>query len=443
MLTTITSENHNTMLKHRIYPPVNWFDFEELCLKLWGQLWKIPNEIDFNSTNSQGQDGVDIYGIPKGHKNYYGIQCKNFQEIKKSGEKNKITKRIIDSEIENAERFQPSLEHYIIATTLGKDKEIEEYVRKINKQRIADNKFTIQICFWDYITQALYDHIDVYNWYYNNQNLSNGKKVSISFNKKDNPFTIEHYPTYLKVQKIYRLETKEDIEKDKKLSRDAFSNFQDTFKTPLFTRILDRLFRRKISDKILSNKILINGIDITSEEYKKSQYPKKITDYSDIKFSLKSIADDLCPVSFTILIENIGESVIEDYKLRMFFEGDFVNIDTRTPKYSEILSKTYKHDVFINDKSCHIQPENNFLVQKDYFISEKITLIPKKAFNTEIKIKWEFIGRDYNDKGELSIYLKPKFENKTEEFLVLNNDECRIEEETRYKTYEYMPTLKI
>ena len=60
-----------------IHPPKNWQDFETLCLKLWGEIWNIPHEIDFNSDNSQGQNGVDIYGPVVGGLKYNGIQCKN------------------------------------------------------------------------------------------------------------------------------------------------------------------------------------------------------------------------------------------------------------------------------------------------------------------------------------------------------------------------------
>jgi len=46
--------------KLQLPPPEDWTIFEEVCLKVLGILRNIPNTIDFNSTNSQGQDGVDI-----------------------------------------------------------------------------------------------------------------------------------------------------------------------------------------------------------------------------------------------------------------------------------------------------------------------------------------------------------------------------------------------
>ncbi|MGE8511935.1 MAG: hypothetical protein ACN6N7_04480 [Chryseobacterium culicis] len=429
------------MIKHRIYPPLNWIDFEELCLKLWGQIWQIPNEIDFNSINSQGQNGVDIYGIPKGEKLHYGIQCKNFKEEKKSGAKNKITKTIIDTEIKNAESFTPPLKHFIIATSLEKDKSIEEYVRKINQDRLENNQFTVQICFWEYITQMLYDHQKIYNWYCQNQNLSSHKKVSILFNNDSNPFRIKHQPVYLKIKKKYRLQTEKDIENEKRLNDEAIKKVENYFyenKSTNFQRFLNWILKRKISDRIFSSKqIIINGVDIRSEEYQKSLYPKEITDHSDINFFMNPIAKDTCPLHFYIIIENTGESVLEDYKLRLTFEGEFDKLDTKMPSISEVLSKTVNHNVFINSKSCLIQPNNNFLVQKDYFISEQIIITPTLALKTEIKIKWEFISRDYNDKGELYIDIEPKFEHKTKEFLVLNDYECKEIEDIDFKTYKY------
>lgn len=430
------------MIKQRIYPPLNWFDFEQLCLKLWGEIWQIPNEIDLNSTNSQGQDGVDIYGIPKGEKEYFGIQCKNYKDEKKSGARNRITKKTIDTEILNAEKFSPPLQHFIIATSLEKDKNIEEYVRTINQKRLASNQFTVQICFWEYISQMLYDHKDIYNWYNNVQNLSQNKQLTVSFKGSEDPIKITYTPTYIKLTKVYRLETQDDIDKEKQRDQEAltaFSKVYPDFSPPYYERVLDWLFRRKISDKIRSKELFINGVNIRSDEYKKSLYPKEVTAFSNFRLSLNPIADDKDPLSFRIILNNIGDSVIEDYKLRLYFEGDFEKIDTRNPRLSEIFAKTIKHDVFINENACLIQPENNFLVQKDFFVSEPIILTPKLATETEVKIQWELISRDYNNKGELYIHIKPKFELKTREYLVLNVDDCKEVIEYKYRTYEYSP----
>lgn len=52
----------------RIHPPQNWQSFELLTLKLWGEIWNVPNEIEFNSESGSKQKGVDIYCVPKNEK---------------------------------------------------------------------------------------------------------------------------------------------------------------------------------------------------------------------------------------------------------------------------------------------------------------------------------------------------------------------------------------
>ncbi|MBP2615807.1 hypothetical protein [Chryseobacterium jejuense] len=126
-----------------IHPPKNWQDFETLCLKLWGGIWKIPNEIEFNSDNAQGQNGVDIYGPVNNGLNYNGIQCKNKKLNLINGLPNRITIKDIQEEIDKAKGFQPSLSKLIIATSLPKDQKVEEYVRTTSVENIKNGLFSI------------------------------------------------------------------------------------------------------------------------------------------------------------------------------------------------------------------------------------------------------------------------------------------------------------
>ena len=56
-------------------PPSNWQDFEELCWKLWKEIWKDPNT-QMNGRKGQKQHGVDVYGMPNQKNPYAGVQCK-------------------------------------------------------------------------------------------------------------------------------------------------------------------------------------------------------------------------------------------------------------------------------------------------------------------------------------------------------------------------------
>lgn len=106
----------------QIPPPSNWQDFEELCRRLWGEVWQCPNEIMSNGKRGDNQNGVDIYAIPKGENEYFGIQCK----LKEQLTDKKLTTNEIDSEIEKAKSFQPALKFFIFATTASKNAKIED-----------------------------------------------------------------------------------------------------------------------------------------------------------------------------------------------------------------------------------------------------------------------------------------------------------------------------
>ena len=88
--------------------PSNWQDFEKLCWLLWRAEWS-SDDLKLNGRLGQRQKGVDICGHRSGHEGYYGIQCK----CKKEGKK--LTEKEINTEIERAKCFKPSLKHLVLA----------------------------------------------------------------------------------------------------------------------------------------------------------------------------------------------------------------------------------------------------------------------------------------------------------------------------------------
>ena len=62
-------------MKKQINPPANWQDFEDLCHKLWREIW---GDLDTQKHGRQGQsqNGVDIFGKPIYQEGYCGVQCK-------------------------------------------------------------------------------------------------------------------------------------------------------------------------------------------------------------------------------------------------------------------------------------------------------------------------------------------------------------------------------
>lgn len=88
--------------KKQLRKPENWEDFESLCKKLWGEIWDCK-EIKKNGGKGQVQNGVDVYGIPKGEKSYFGIQCKGKDEYSHKH----LSENEIDREIGLAKSFTP------------------------------------------------------------------------------------------------------------------------------------------------------------------------------------------------------------------------------------------------------------------------------------------------------------------------------------------------
>ena len=113
----------NFFFTKEIPPPKNEKEFEELCCDLWRKIWKDP-EAKMHGRSGQAQKGVDIYGRPECGERWAGVQCKvrNNQ---------KLTKRELRAEVEEAKSFEPQLSEYIIATTGRRDAKIQEIERCI------------------------------------------------------------------------------------------------------------------------------------------------------------------------------------------------------------------------------------------------------------------------------------------------------------------------
>ena len=95
--------------------PKSWDEFEDICADLLKCMWRDPYVVR-NGRSGQRQHGVDIYGKPvhlKGRDSETaGAQCKRVEAL---------TEKDIKNEIEQATEFKPSLEEYLLLTTLKRD----------------------------------------------------------------------------------------------------------------------------------------------------------------------------------------------------------------------------------------------------------------------------------------------------------------------------------
>jgi len=380
---------NSNCIKYMIAPtqirkPENWQDFEMLCKKLWGELWKCSSSIKRNGRNGQNQCGVDIYGMPLGETKYFGIQCKGKDDYKKS----KLTKTEIDSEIIKALNFQPPLKALIFATTADKDTSIEQYVRQQNIKQLENDQFSIDIFSWGDIVELLEECRSTYNWYINNCQYKDSTDVEVFIYKdKEN----EIHPEYIRTKKNY-------IKKPE----------MDLYKNQLFA------LAYKQSAITLS---LIDG-----SVYNIFGKQKRKIDYR------------WCTIPFTL--KNTGSTVIEDYKLYLVFESEKIEkIDDNYrdfnpgPLYdqsvvaAENIDRQKRREIFESTEFrnvIEIRPKNTTLVQDEHRLF-KIGIKPKDNV-FEISIKWILKSRDYKKEGVMILKVIPKYEDKKEYIEVENEN---------------------
>lgn len=349
--------------------PQNWPDFEMLCKKLWGEIWECP-EIKKNGRAGQEQCGVDVYGIPKGESQYYGIQCKGKDEYTHK----QFSEKEIDDEIVKAKNFQPVLKKLYFATTAVKNSKIEEYVRKKDLENRDHGLFEVHLFSWEDIVELIDENKQTHDWYLKNKNFKTSRKIKVTF--ENNSEEIEIVVPFLKRIVTYTR---------KPIIRNGF-----------FAALLP-------------------DVDITN---------LRSNNFFGGEFN-----ESCC--RFKIVISNDGNSVVEKLKIYMKFEGEFESVQTCS-KQSLWLPKPQLYNTFINEKNKmgRIEPfsSNDPLVQKGFFFSDTICLKPFSDKPSEVLINWSAISMDYNDEGKLLLKIKPDLRIKEETVLVYHPTEERVEE---------------
>lgn len=357
-------------MKKTLRKPENWQDFETLCKKLWGEVWGIPTKIKKNGRLGQPQSGVDIYGIPKGESDYWGIQCKGKDEYSNS----QLNQDEIDKEIEKAKSFSPPLKVYIIATTSNKNSNIEQYIREIDKKNRNNGSFEILLFCWEDIVDLIEENSDTLFWYLNGQSIRDKYDIEVYLDHFNKEITI--HPKFLK--------------------------------------------------KIVKHKILRDEQDKLYHQFSGSLPFNQNFQIPSI-FGSNKVNRSWC--EFTVIIVNNGKAVLEDWKLTLRFGDGTIRIDDDfyADRMLSIEIQKDLHDkrtTFVNtkDKIIKYRPINNeSLIQKDtrHFTGY---IIPESKTNN-IKIEWEILARDYDKKGTLSFKIEPQFKEEIKIIYVENENE--------------------
>jgi len=139
-----------TVAQSELPKPKSWDEFEDIVWDLYKRVWGDPDARRYGRTG-QPQQGVDVYGRPaRLGGRYAGVQCKRYDE-------GRLTRAVVEEEIDKAEGFKPSLAEYIIATTAPRDGKVQMAVREINEAREAAGKFGVGVVFWEDLSSLLYE----------------------------------------------------------------------------------------------------------------------------------------------------------------------------------------------------------------------------------------------------------------------------------------------
>jgi hypothetical protein len=140
--------------------PTSSKEFETLCLAVYQRIWRDHNA-KLNGVIFQDQHGVDIFGVDSISGDLYGVQCKV-----RAGARGKLSFSAIEEEVEKAERFEPELQHFIIATTAPRNAMLQEKVRLLSRGRIKDGLFAVHLAAWDDLILMLDQYPEVATHFY-------------------------------------------------------------------------------------------------------------------------------------------------------------------------------------------------------------------------------------------------------------------------------------
>ncbi len=371
--------------KLQLRKPENWQDFESLCKRLWGEIWECPSTIKKHGRTGQNQHGVDIYAMPKGEKEYFGIQCKGKDDYSNS----QLTHTEIDNEISKALTFNPPLKSFFFVTTANKDAKIEAYIRGKNIENINKGCFSIDIFSWEDIVDLIESNKNTYNWYLHDLPFSDSYKVSIDIRSKnkENPYTL--LPQFIKKIKKYQV------------------------KAP---KIPHRVWGDLDMD-------LLNNYQ-----------PMNI----GFPFSKTTYNYQWCTIR--LCISNLGTFPLEDYKIDVSFEeGSIIGIDdhssyTSNPLLSDVMRAELNRqaresqEVFLykdDDFSLLIEAKKD-LIQKDTAI---FSFAVKPEFGiTQLNIHWELKAKNFDTKGDAVLSVKSIIEEETSTIWVDSENEILPDE---------------
>lgn len=132
---------------------------------------------------------------------------------------------------------------------------------------------------------------------------------------------------------------------------------------------------------------------------------------------------NLSNCTLSLKLSNIGNEVLEDYKVYLNFEN-VVSIDSVNKRDSFFDTHEYNYNIFFNVKKGEIIPDSNILVQKDSVVFDDICFRVKPQ-TKEVIIEWELLSRGYSTRGSIKLKIDSVIEDDERIKYVENPDEMK------------------
>lgn len=373
------------MTKKIIPKPVYWTDFEDLCKRLWAEIWQYP-ETKKHGRNGQPQSGVDIYG--RNGNGYIGIQCKGKDDYSQQ----QLAEKEIDTEIHKALSFWPQLTKFYFATTANRSTAIDAYIRAWDEKHRREGKFEIHIFFWEDIADLIEENQSTFNWYVTGQGFRQIKSAALVFEHGDDNLTLS--PTFTKRIKRYG-----NVNTLRLLDYRELIKGIDTYRPPLLPKI-----------KIDSFEDYVQFINQDFSEVDSTNDPQPV-DFFLSNMVHESQRTNLSVCTIRLKLVNTGTIPLEDFKIYLDFDH-VISCDSVTKRKRFFDMYKYCYNVFVSNEApfkAEYAPSETVLVEGDELLLDKICFRTSTE-ETVVNISWRLVSRGYQATGLLKVEVKPNIE---------------------------------
>ena len=132
-------------VQFEISKPTDDSAFEDMCARIYGELFGDPMP-KINGRRGQSQGGVDVFVNSAAGR--LGIQSKRYVD-------GALTLKMVEKELERAEKKNVPIFKLIVATTAAADATLLHNVQNLSDARVAAGKFPVEIEFWDDICRHI------------------------------------------------------------------------------------------------------------------------------------------------------------------------------------------------------------------------------------------------------------------------------------------------